>query len=59
MINVFLKIKHWFAHLFHLNEGKVITFEENGFICVAFKCECGEICSDSIIKTESENIYGK
>ena len=53
-----IKLIHWFSHLLHLNVGKVITYEEDGFICVAFECDCGEICPDSIIKTESENIYG-
>lgn len=59
MINRILQIKHWFSHLFHTNCGKVITFEEDGFICVAFKCECGEISPDSIVKIESKVIYGR
>jgi hypothetical protein len=53
------KIVHWLAHMFRKNQGNVITFEEDGYICVAFKCKCGKISRDSIVKTESENIYGK
>ena len=51
---------HKLAHLVCWNQGKVITFEEDGFICVGFECGgCGEISPDSISKIESEKIYGK
>ena len=51
---------HRLAHIFGNNQGKVVTFEEDGFICVGFECSgCGEISPDSISKIESEKIYGK
>jgi len=56
MIN---KVLHWFAHLLGRNEGNVITFIEDGYICVAFKCNCGYICPKSIDKIESEIVYAK
>lgn len=48
MINTFL---HWLAHLLKWNYGKVVTFEEDGYICVAFECSgCKKIAPESIEK---------
>ena len=50
---------HYFAHLFGYNTGNIITYEEDGFIYVAFQCDCGLIDPLSIDKIESDKIYGK
>ena len=59
MINLFNNFVHKLAHFFKLNGGRVITFDEDGFIYVAFQCDCGEICPNSIDKIEREIVYGK
>lgn len=60
MINNFF---HRISHLLQTNTGKIVTFEEDGMLCVAFKCDhCQEIdeksiskiCRDLVIKKESE-----
>lgn len=53
MINRF---SHWLSHLFKVNDGRVVTWLENGDICVGFKCSgCGKIAESSVVKiSESE-----
>jgi len=36
MIN---KIKHWLAHLFGWNYGKVISWRDETYVYVGFKCD--------------------
>lgn len=48
MLNKFF---HWLSHLFKTNTGNIVTFEEDGMICIAFECDhCKKIDEKSISK---------
>ena len=52
-------VLHWFQHLFKRNSVKVVTWNENGFICIGFECvDCGKTTNVEKI-TESELLNGK
>lgn len=57
---MFQKLLHWYEHLRGTNTGDIISYNEDGMICVAFQCYCGKIDPSSIQKiSESELINGK
>ena len=48
---MFKKLIHYFAHLTHQNEGKVVGWTENNICYVGFLCDgCGKIDKTSISK---------
>ena len=55
-INRFL---HYLAHLFKLNTGKVVTFEEDGMLCVGFECNCGVIDPKTIEKIDKSLVINE
>lgn len=41
MLNKFM---HWLSHRLGINEGKIISWQENDNICIGFECsQCEEI----------------
>jgi hypothetical protein len=60
-LTVIEKLLHWISHLRGTNTGKVISWNEEGYIKVGFECStCGKIDPKSIEKiNESELLNGK
>ena len=56
MINRFL---HWITHLLKRNTGKVVTWQEDGYIFVGFKCDCGKIDPDSVDKIIESDVINE
>jgi hypothetical protein len=50
---------HWFSHLTNSYNGRVVTWSEDSYIYVAFKCDtCGKIDEKSIDKIPEEDVVG-
>jgi len=50
------RVLHWFSHLTKTNTGNVISWNENGMICVGFECSvCKKVDEKSVVRiTEKE-----
>lgn len=54
------RLLHWISHVTKTNTGKVISYNEDGFICVGFECSCGLVDPKTISKiNEKELLNGK
>lgn len=54
------RLFHWVAHKTGQNEGRVVTWQENGFIWVGFECStCKTIDPTTVDKIEEEKVLGK
>lgn len=54
------KLFHWFEHLFGINGGQIVTWEENDDICIGFECgKCGKIDPQTVDRIKGNLIYGK
>jgi hypothetical protein len=50
---------HFFSHLTNSYTGRVVTWSEDSYIYVAFKCDvCGKIDEKSIDKISEEHVIG-
>lgn len=52
------RIIHWFAHLTGQNHGKVVTYQEEGYIYVGFECSgCKKIDPKTLEKINESELY--
>ena len=57
-MNLINKFKNWIRHLLGTNRGKVVTWIDDDYVYVGFKCDCcGKIDEKSIDKIEKEMIW--
>lgn len=54
------KLFHWVAHKTGNNQGRVVTWQEDGFVWVGFECDgCKVIDPKTVDKIEEEIVLGK
>lgn len=51
------KLFHWFQHIIGSNTGDIVSWSDDKFVYVGFKCSgCGEIDQSSIDKIEFDSL---